>query len=116
MASIVYPTVICTTSSVSAGSNITITVNSTLSASTPSGTQIRNIAYVCKAGDTPTTTCNPACIDPNNPTCTPSPPPLDCSTVPSSPNYDPACVITPGTASPYISIKKYANSSDGQLI
>ena len=111
---VVYPTVVCTAASLAAGATISITVNATLSASTPANAQLRNIAYVCKKGDAPTVNCDPTCIvDPTHPRCNPPPPPPDCDPMPGSPNYDPACVVTPPSAS-YVSIKKYAGTLDGQ--
>ncbi len=91
--SIIYPTIICTTPSLAAGASISITVGATLSLATPPSSQLRNIVYVCKAGDTATPTCNPTCTDPTNPACTPPPPPPNCDPMPASPNYDPACVV-----------------------
>ena len=95
VATITYATVICTTPSLAAGTTVSINVGATLSLSTPATAQLRNIVYVCKAGDTATPNCTPTCTDPTNPTCTPPPPPPDCSPIPQSPNYDPACVVPP---------------------
>ena len=110
-----YATVICSTPSLAANTTISITVGATLAAVIPANTQLRNIVYVCKDGDTPTTKCVPGCIDPVNPTCTPPPPPPDCSPISGSPNYDPACVVLTHPKST-VSIKKYANTQDGQIV
>ena len=92
---VTYPTVICTTPSLAANTSVTITINEVLSLTTPLNTQIRNIVFVCKNGDTTIPNCSSTCIDPANPACTPPPPPPNCDPIPGSPNYDPACVITP---------------------
>lgn len=109
VATITYPTVVCTTASLAPNTTVSITVGATLAAVIPTNTELRNIVYTCKTGDTPNANCTPGCIDPNNPACTPPPPPPNCNPIPGNPNYDPACIIitTPTTN---VSIKKYAKS------
>ena len=82
-----------------------------LDPATPSGSALRNIAYVCRNGVT-TPECNPGCLDPNNPSCNPPPPPPNCDPMPGSPNYDPACVVSGSGFT--ISIKKYVDFNDAQ--
>jgi uncharacterized repeat protein (TIGR01451 family) len=95
VATVLYPTIVCTTATLAAGTSASLTINVTLAASTPANAQLRNIAYVCKAGDAPTLNCDPTCIvDPTHPRCNPPPPPPNCDPMPGSPNYDPACVVT----------------------
>ena len=91
---ITYHTVICTYNKpLLAGATApVVTVPALLDPATPSGSALRNIAYVCRVGAT-TPECNPGCIDPNNPSCNPPPPPPNCDPLPGSPNYDPACVV-----------------------
>ena len=109
--SVTYPTIVCTTPSLAAGATVSITVNVTLASTTPANSQLRNVAYVCKAGDTPTVNCDPTCIvDPTNARCNPPPPPVDCNPMPGSPNYDPACVVTPPPSGP-----KCSSSISGAL-
>ena len=92
---ITYHTVICTyTKPLLANTTApVVTVPAMLDPATPSGSALRNIAYVCRNGVT-TPECNPGCLDPNNPSCNPPPPPPNCDPMPGSPNYDPACVVT----------------------
>ena len=115
VSTILYHTVICTYRKALLGYTVApvITVPAKLDSTVPSGSELRNIAYVCRAGST-IPECNPGCIDPNNPTCTPPPPPPNCSPRPGSPYYDPACVIPTPPTSPSVSIKKYAGGLDGQ--
>lgn len=100
VSTILYHTVICTYRKALLGYTVApvITVPAKLDSTVPSGSELRNIAYVCRAGST-IPECNPGCIDPNNPTCTPPPPPPNCSPRPGSPDYDPACVVPNSTPS-----------------
>lgn len=113
VATITYPTVICTTASLAPNTTVSITVWTTLAAVIPVSTELRNIVYTCKFGDAPNTNCTPGCTDPNNPACTPVPPPPNCNPIASNPNYDPACVIIVNAAFD-LSIKKFVNWSDAQ--
>ena len=108
ISTITYSTVICNyTLPLLAGTTApTITVLARVDSATPLGTALRNIAYVCRTGDT-SPECTPACLDTNNPTCTPPPPPTDCNSPDVAGNKDPACVVTT-TTTPSLNIKKAA--------
>ncbi len=110
---ITYHTVICSyTKPLLAGSTApVVTVPAMVDAATPEGTALRNVAYVCRNGST-IPECNPGCIDPNNPSCNPPPPPPNCDPMPGSPNYDPACVVTGSGFK--LSVKKYVDYNDAQ--
>jgi uncharacterized repeat protein (TIGR01451 family) len=92
--SITYATVICTyTKTLAVGAPApTITVPSLVDATTPTGTALRNVAYVCATGST-SPECTPVCKDANSTACTPPPPPVDCNGVDAGVSKDPACVI-----------------------
>lgn len=113
----IYHTVICKADAMNPGSNATIIVNVKLAEDlesvgvSPEGLSkgMRNIAYVCSVETNPDKTkCDTTCTDVYNPTCTPQPP-KECSTIPTAPNFDPACVVAPE-----FKIKKYANNQDAQ--
>lgn len=109
----IYHTAVCHTPSMAPNTEARIVVHSHLDYNYDGRTSLRNIAYVCRDEDTPTGNCNPDCVDPNDPNCTPPTPPVECSTIPGHPHYDPACIV-PHTPPLDLAIKKYINSHDAQ--
>lgn len=109
-------TVVCSTSKMTKNTTVDIVVNAKLSFAKDASPK-RNIAYVC-ADNTPSNdidgnvACTPKCVDPNNPSCVPPREPGICSDIPSSPNYDPACIVPSNLFD--LSIKKYIDEYDAQ--